>query len=65
MAEHDVVTEIVAWEEDEMGEQQEVAFFQSIVDSGLAWKLPGCYGRRAMQLIREGRVRLPPPKKGS
>jgi hypothetical protein len=28
--------------------------WQTLIDSGLVWKLQGCYGRRAAQLIEQG-----------
>jgi hypothetical protein len=50
------IDDILAWENGEMDEEQEERFFQSLVDSGLAWSLQGMYGRRAMELIRMGVV---------
>jgi len=44
------------WEMGQMDEEQEDAFFQNLVDTGLAWTLQGMYGRRATQLIEEGRI---------
>ncbi len=52
-----LVDQIIQWENDEMTPQQEIQFFQTLVDSGLAWSLQGTYGRRAEQLIREGLIR--------
>jgi len=37
-----------------MTEEETVAGFQSLIDSGLAWKLQGSYGRTATQLIEGG-----------
>ena len=51
---HDDVADIMAWESGEMDQEQTVAFFQRIIDSGLAWQLQGCYGRTAVRLIEAG-----------
>lgn len=55
----DQVNKIMAWEAGEMDDQEEVEFFQEIINSGLAWQLQGCYGRRAMQLIGAGLCHRP------
>jgi hypothetical protein len=52
----DTVSKIMAWEDGEMDRDQEIEFFQELVDSGLAWQLQGMYGRRAQQLINEGEI---------
>jgi len=44
------------WESGLMTDAQEVEFFQSLIDSGLAWKLGGKYMRRAGALMEAGRV---------
>lgn len=53
------ITKIMAWENGEMDEEDEAAFFQQLVDTGLAFSLQGMYGRRAMALIKAGTVRAP------
>jgi hypothetical protein len=50
----DLVSKIIAWEEGSMYESEIPEFFQSLVDSGLAWQLQGMYGRQAMAMIRAG-----------
>jgi hypothetical protein len=50
----DFVDNIIAWESGEMNQKEEIAFFQKIIDNGQAWKLQGCYGRQAMELIEAG-----------
>jgi len=50
------VDQIIRWENGDMEEDEEIKFFQGLVDTGLAWTLQGMYGRRAAQLIKEGLV---------
>jgi len=52
----DLVNNIVDWENGEMDESREDSFFQELIDSGMAWQLQGMYGRRAMQLLADGRI---------
>ena len=54
MRKYDEVGQIMAWESGELDEVQTVELFQRLIDSGLAWKLQGCYGRYAKALIDEG-----------
>ena len=49
-----LVDEIVRYENDEMSEEEEVVFFQKLIDNGLAWSLQGHYGRTARWLIDIG-----------
>jgi hypothetical protein len=50
----DIVDEIIAYEAGEMNEEETIAFFQKLIDSGMAWQLQGSYGRTANDLIRMG-----------
>jgi hypothetical protein len=52
----DTLDLMIAWEEGDISEDDEVKLFQILVDSGMAWTLQGMYGRRAEQLITEGLV---------
>ena len=52
----DVVSNIIRYEEGAMDEGEVIAFFQGLVDSGLAWELQGSYGRAARRLIELGEV---------
>jgi hypothetical protein len=54
-----LVDQINEWESGGMDENEEVEFFQYLIDNGLAWTLQGCYGRRARQLIQDGLCELP------
>lgn len=53
------VDEIMAWEGGEMDYETEIAFFQKLVDTGMAWQLQGSYGRHATRLIETGEVIAP------
>lgn len=50
----DMVDKIMAYEEGEMSGEDMIAFFQELIESGMAWKLQGHYGRMANRLILEG-----------
>lgn len=45
---------MIAWEQGELGHDDTVALFQSLIDTGLAWNLQGCYGRQAKGLLDAG-----------
>lgn len=36
------------------GEEQYVAAWQQLIDTGLAWSLQGWFGRNAIRMIEEG-----------
>lgn len=40
--------------EEAQNEEQVIEAWQHLVDTGLAWKLQGSFGRRAMNLIEQG-----------
>ena len=48
------IEEIMRYENGEMDEQTMLDFFQRMINSGLCWKLQGCYGRQASRLIETG-----------
>ena len=48
------VDKIIKYESGDMDEHELIEFFQGLIDSGMAWKLQGSYGRMAMHLISEG-----------
>lgn len=47
---------IIAYENGELPEDETIALFQRLVDSGRAWSLQGHYGRTAAALIDAGYV---------
>ena len=52
----DQLDRMMAWEQGELDQEQEVELFQELVNNGLAWQLQGCYGRQAQRLIDAGLV---------
>jgi len=51
-----LVDKILAYETGEMEKGKVLAFFQELVNTGLAWKLQGSYGRMAARLIETGEI---------
>jgi hypothetical protein len=49
-----VVDFVMAYEGNFLGDEEIIKGFQQLIDSGLAWKLQGHYGRTAMALIENG-----------
>lgn len=54
----DNIEKLMAYEQGQLSECEAIELFQALVDSGLAWKLQGHYGRTADALIRAGRITL-------
>lgn len=52
----DTLDKIMDFENGEMEDHQIIDFFQELVDTGLAWKLQGMYGRTANDLIQQGLI---------
>lgn len=50
---------IIEYEEGEMSDEEIRGFFQSLVDTGLAWQLQGHYGRTAAAMIEAGEIDYP------
>jgi hypothetical protein len=46
--------DFVKYEADEMTTEEEVAFIQQLIDTGMAWTLQGSYGRTAESFIKVG-----------
>jgi hypothetical protein len=57
MTENNVpVEDIMTYEQGDLPEDETVAMFQKLVNSGMAWRLQGHYGRTAAALIEAGLV---------
>ena len=52
---------IMAYESGELTREEMVEGFQRLINSGLAWKLQGHYGRTAQALIENGDCEPGPP----
>ena len=50
---------IMAFEQGALDDDKAIALFQELVDTDMAWKLQGAYGRVAMILIDKGLVKVP------
>jgi len=50
---------IIAYEAGELSDNEIIAGFQELIDSGTAWQLQGSYGRQAMELVESGDCTLP------
>jgi len=48
------VDDMMDWEDGNMTEENEIKFFQKLLDNGMAWTLQGMYGRRTVELLNEG-----------
>lgn len=54
--EYDHVGEIMAYEDGTITEERFIKLFQYLVDTGLAWKLQGHYGRTAQAMLDSGKI---------
>jgi hypothetical protein len=49
-----MINQIIAYEQGELDEEGIIDLFQELINSGMAWKLQGSYGRTAKALIDAG-----------
>jgi len=52
----DLLDRQISWEKGLLSDTETLAFFQELVDTGLAWKATGPVRRTAALLIREGQI---------
>lgn len=62
-AKNDTLGRIMDYESGQLDEDDAIQLFQDLIDSGLAWKLQGNYGRTAQRLIEAGLCRADGGKK--
>ena len=54
-----LVDRLIAYEERQMTDEEEIALFQHLIDTGTCWHLGGHYHRVAATLIEAGLIRPP------
>jgi hypothetical protein len=59
MTKDEMLTNLIDYESGELDENATIDFFQHLVDTGIAWRLQGHYGRTASVLIEAGYVTAP------
>ena len=48
------IEDLMRYEHGEMSNEDAIAMFQRLIDSGVVWRLQGSYGRTARSLIELG-----------
>ena len=51
---NNLVNQIMSYESGEMSDDEQIKFFQELINTGLAWSLQGHYGRVASSMIEAG-----------
>ena len=54
-----LVDQLIAYEEGQLTEDEEIAFFEQLVETGPCWQLQGHYQRVAATLIEAGLIASP------
>ena len=54
-----LVDQLIAYEEGQITKDEEVAFFEHLVETGVCWQLSGHYQRMAATLIEAGLIKPP------
>lgn len=53
---YDPFSDMMDFETGEISNERLIRLFQHLIDTGLAWKLQGFYGRTAQALIEQGLI---------
>lgn len=53
-----LTTNIIAFEAGELNDEQTIALFQELCDTGIIYELQGSYQRVAQQMIQDGLISL-------
>jgi len=51
---NNLVNHLMSYEAGEMSDDEQIKFFQELINTGLAWSLQGHYGRVAASMIEAG-----------
>ena len=54
-----LVDRLIAYEEGQLNEDEEIALFQHLIETGTCWQLQGHYHRVAATLIEAGLIKRP------
>ena len=54
-----LVDQLIAYEEGQLTEDEEIAFFEHLVQTGTCWQLQGHYQRVGATLIEAGLIKSP------
>ena len=54
-----LVDRLIAYEEGQLNEDEEIVLFQHLIDTGTCWQLQGHYHRVAATLIEAGLIKRP------
>ena len=49
-----ILNQVIAYEQGELDEEGIIDMFQELINSGMAWKMQGSYGRTAKALLDAG-----------
>tara|TARA_R100000458_G_C8270579_1_gene245341 strand:+ start:93 stop:299 length:207 start_codon:yes stop_codon:yes gene_type:complete len=55
----DITSQIVAFEQGELPNEEVYALFQFLLDSGMIYSLQGSYQRMAQELLLAGKIEMP------